>query len=339
MRRLSLEVVSLSGLPVELALELGRLRAKRIARAIEFWDRLLAKKFRGRRDVLRTLEQSFFRAACDYAPQYVSEIEAMAEGAGVPFRDLFRLNCTELHTYADEKCTTLIFPVQTKQGRRILVAHNEDWDPKRSDVFILRAALPGVSYVIVAYDGYLPGVSCGMNSAGLVHAVNFLKPADRRAGLPRIFITHHLVTAPNIDDCLKWIRGAKRAFGQSIHLAQGNRYVGIELTAKHMAIRRPKLPTAHSNHYLARSLDSEHQSPTQSSLLRYQTATRLLREGKNACEILSDQSDHPYSIWREADHPEDPAATLVMAMLQTGDEKIEVYRCRPDRSKGKAIRL
>jgi len=141
----------------------------------------------------------------------------------VPFPDLFRLNLTELGTFA-EKCTDVIFPFEDGKRRGILLAHNEDWDPCRNDVFILKARLPRIQYVILAYDGFLPGLSAGCNSAGLCHSVNYVKPKDFRVGLPRIFPARHLVTSPRLDDVLVFLKNSHRAFGQAIHLAQGSSY-------------------------------------------------------------------------------------------------------------------
>lgn len=350
MKRTPLATLDLAGEACEVAFALGRARAVGIARAIEFWEESLAETFRGQRGEIRRLEKAFLSAAqgspLSEGKAYLEEICAMAEGAGVPFSDLFRLNLTELRSYV-EKCTTLVLPVATPGGRRILLAHNEDWDPKRNDVFLLRVRLPEVSYLVVAYDGYLPGLSTGYNSRGLHHAINYLAEPRPRIGLPRIFVTRYLVTASCIDECVGWIRKTRRAFSQSIHLAEGDRYLGIELTARGMALRRPSLPAAHTNHFLSRIAGRI--SPSDSSRERLAAARRLLRDARRtpsyakaralARKVLSDRSGFPYAIWREADAPEDPAASLAMALHGTHSLSCEVYRKRPDRNPPRRLEL
>ena len=343
MKRAPLEIVTLRGTPLEVAYQLGRLRKGKISRVVEYWNRLLAARYRGRKSERLSLERSFLQAAQRQAPHYLEEIFAMAEGAGVPWEELFRLNITELHIFA-EKCSTLIFPIQTDRGHRMFVAHNEDWDSRRNDVFILRAALPTVTYVVIAYDGYLPGLSSGINSFGLIHALNFLKPRDLRPRLPRIFVTRHMVTARNFSDCLRWIRQTDRAFGQTIHLAQGSEYLGLEITARQMALRQPRLPTLHTNHYLAEELLPLATAPSRSSWHRLMVGRDLLERaiesnrGKPftrnsasavARKILSDQSGLPYSIWREGDQKADPGATVATAFFGTDSNRIEVFRKKP----------
>ena len=298
-------------------------------------------RFRGRQRVRRALERTLLRAAAQ-APDFLEEIRAMAEGAGVTFSDLFRLNLTELHTYAD-KCTTVIVPVHSPGGRSILIGHNEDWDPKRNDVFILRAHLPELSYVVLSYDGYLPGLSSGRNSFGLCHAINYLRPRDQRIGLPRIFITRFLVTAPNIQACLKWMTHHPRAFGQGIHMAQGGRYCGIELTAKRHVLWRPCLPAVHTNHYLCRRLRPQWTNAGLSSRVRLRAARRILGKARAVktlsqarrlvCHLLADQSALPYPIWRDGLNAEDPGATVASTIFATQSDALTVYRDRPDRSR------
>ncbi|MDO8643924.1 MAG: C45 family peptidase, partial [bacterium] len=301
------------------------------------WNRRLARLFQGRQTDQRRLEKDFLKEAVCQAPDLVEEIQAMGEGASVPFKDIFRLNLTELRAWS-EKCTTLIFPIQTSQGRKILLAHNEDWDPERNDVFILKVRLPDCSYTVLAYDGYLPGLSSGRNSFGLCHALNYLQPGRIRIGLPRIFLTRRAVTARSIEEVLSYAKKYRRAFGQAIHLAQGSRYLGLEMTATRVNLWEPSLPAIHTNHYLTRPGTANAKS-SESSLVRFKRGRELIKqlpksfslsEAKNRTrKILSDRATWPYSIWREGDCPEDPGATVASVLLETGSDLFEVTRRRP----------
>lgn len=353
MNRTLLKTIHLKGSATDVTFSLGKVRSKQITTRIEFWNQTLAKLFKGKRDRLKALENEFYKCGVKAAPTYVDEIRAMAEGAGVAFKDLFRLNITELKPFA-EKCSTLIFPIATPKGRRILIAHNEDWTPDQNDVFILSVKMPDVSYVILTYDGYLPGLSSGVNSHGVAHAVNYVLAKDIRAAIPRIFITRSLVTTPSTKEFLKWLEKTHRAFGQSIHIAEKDRYTGIEVTAKQMALRKLKLPTLHTNHYLAETLSKVRGTPSKSSLIRYKVGCELLKNAmrglslkdltrasvsKIAKKILSDRSGFPYAIWRDADHPLETSATVATAFFGTDGGAVEVYRKKPDVSQPVRITL
>lgn len=348
-----LRVLELRGDAIEIAFALGRARRAAIPGRIEYWNRHLGELFSGRRKERLGLERALLSEARRQAPRYLEEIRAMAEGAGVAFSDLFRLNLTELSVYA-EKCTDLILPMRVAQGRRILLAHNEDWDPRRNGVFVLKARLPELEYAVLAYDGYLPGLSAGMNSFGLAHSVNYLRPKDFRIGLPRIFLTRHLVTARSISDCLEFIMGKRRAFGQAMHLAQGAYYLGIELTARRIALRHPRLPAAHSNHYLAEKLLRAAPPGQPPSVARLRHAQGLLRKARThfaedlpspakarrlARRILSDRASLPWALWRELDPPREASATLAAVLVGTDRLAIEFYREPPNKNKAIRIRL
>lgn len=320
----------------EAAYLVAKKRKKHIHKAVAYWNQNVAQKFSGKKPLLKNLEATFLKHA-QKIPHTLAEIHAIAQGADLPFADVFRLNLTELMPFA-EKCTTVIVPFVKNNKNHILIGHNEDWDPRRNDVFLLHVELPTLSYEIVAYNGYLPGLSCGVNSFGLVHAINYVRPTDLRPGVPRIFITRHLVTAKNIPDCLKWIGAHHRAFGQSIHLAEDDRYLGVEITAEKMSLRHPKLPAAHANHYLSLTLKSLAHPASPSSLLRQERAEEILQEfstkkirtlnqaQKIACTVLSDTQKHPCAILRHFDPPFEESATLITAFVSTAGHELRALR-------------
>ncbi len=350
MKRSPLQTLTLQGSPTDIAYALGQNRRFKIKTRVAFWNKFIADTFKDKKLELYRLEKSFFQAAVKQAPHYLAEIYAMAEGAGVAIEDLFRLNLTELVPFA-EKCSTVIIPFYHQGKQHTLLAHNEDWNPKRNDVFILNAKLPNVSYTIVAYDGYLPGLSCGMNSHELIHAINYTRPHDFKVGLPRIFVTRHLVTARDFNDVIQWCKKTNRAFGQSIHMVKGARYVNLELSAKLVVKREPKLPTMHTNHYIDKRL-ARLAPPGANSQIRLLAGERILAGAESwimrnadananmginvgastgtacraptkisarklAIKILSDRSTWPHAIWRDGDSPDEESATLVTAVYDT----------------------
>lgn len=353
MKRTPIKILELKGDPYEIAYQLGQKRKRQIHRRIDYWNAYLAKRFQGKKNDLKNLEKKFYQEGFSFAQQYVEEVQALAEGADIPFSEAFRLNLTELKPYA-EKCSTVIFPVQKKGKNGILIGHNEDWEPEQNDVFFLKARMPEVSYQILTYDGYIPGLSTGMNSHGLFHAVNYVLAKDIRAGVPRAFITRYLVTAKNMKNCLSWIRKCPRAFGQSIHLAEQGKYRNIEVTAKKLTLRQVKLPAFHTNHYLAKNLQTLAAPASANSLKRLAVGRKLIREIQRkrtgefftlkeaeyfAKQILSDRSGYPYCIWREDDGGLEKSATVATAIFSTLGTTMQVYRRQPDQTKALLMSL
>lgn len=325
MKRTPVKIISISaGNFPELLYKLARQRKSIIEQRVSHWNKLTSQLFKGKKIFLSELETGFLKISKKICPAYVEEIRAMSEGCGIPFDDVFRLNMTELRPFS-EKCTTVIHPVQ----QSIQIAHNEDWDPKRNDVFILKGILPDVRFLLVAYDGYLPSLSCGFNSHGLYHAMNYVPSWDYRIGTPRIFSTRFLVTAKSINESINFIKKLPRAFGQSLHLAEKNKYVGLELSAKKMVVRKAKPPLAHANHYLEKTLAKYSEKPSPSSYNRQKRAAELLKKNTEALILLSDTKAKPYSIWREGNQKEDSSATLVTAVMNTNSKILTVYRKRP----------
>ncbi len=167
---------------------------------------------------------------------------------------------------------------------------------------------------------------------------------NTRPALPRIFITRKFLTAKSIQECVHWILSKERAFGQSIHLAQKQKYTGIEITAQKTVLRRVQLPTVHANHYLAPSLKIHSATASESSLIRQKRAKELLTQivknngeikwtkesaTRAAQNILCDRETYPLAIWREADNAQEPSATVAMSFLSTLEDEMTVYRKKP----------
>lgn len=314
--RKPLDIVTLRGSRLELFHALGRSRGRQMAARALAWERRCVDEL-GRNRV-RRIESEMLGSARNQAPEIVEEIAAMAEGAGTDFLALFRLNITEL-LYFTEKCTTV---VKKAAGRKaLIVGHNEDWDPLRNDVFVLRASMDGMSFMVLCYDGFLPGMSCGINSFGLCHAVNYLPSRARRGGIPRTFVTRRLVSAASVDEAIRWVRRASHTVGQSINLAKGESFVNMEIGPRGIAVRRPTLPYVHTNHYLSRRAPV-----SESSRTRLRRVRGLLDRDASAKDILFDTATHPYSVWRNAESEKDSAATLATVIMETDRREMTIWR-------------
>ncbi|MGD8270569.1 MAG: C45 family autoproteolytic acyltransferase/hydrolase [Desulfobacterales bacterium] len=112
-------------------------------------------------------------------PEFFSELEGMAEGAGVPFEKLFVINLRgEYQRYATDGdeggCSTcsLLSPATAAFG------HNEDGLALyRNQTYLVRARPQDKpAFTAFCYPGFLPGNAIGFNDAGICFAANNVQP-------------------------------------------------------------------------------------------------------------------------------------------------------------------
>nr|MBN1228366.1 hypothetical protein [Anaerolineae bacterium] len=88
--------------------------------------------------------EKYYPFAKEHTPQYVEELEGMAEAAEAPFDELMLMNCMEAIT-SDALhlgCTSLAVSGEHTADGHVLVAHNEDWLPEDEENVYLVHATP-----------------------------------------------------------------------------------------------------------------------------------------------------------------------------------------------------
>jgi len=142
----------------------------------------------------------------------VEEIKGYAEGAGLPFEEMFALCCHELLSPLGFKgCTDMAVSGDVTQDGVVLAAHNEDWSSDALETVVLLHAKPAgkPEFFSTSYAGLLP--SCGMNSSGISLTGNALSPNDTRLGIPKIFPVRKVLEARRIGEALESALPADRA--------------------------------------------------------------------------------------------------------------------------------
>ena len=128
----------------------------------------------------------------DLLPQYVRELEGLAEGADLDFKTIMMMNmssppgCLDV---LDKGCTTLIVP--GAEGKPRLLGHTEDGPPEaRGKMYIMEVEIPGTEgeegerFTALSYPGSLAGRALGVNHLqGFVWSMNSVTPAVQAAGL------------------------------------------------------------------------------------------------------------------------------------------------------------
>jgi isopenicillin-N N-acyltransferase-like protein len=251
-------------------------------------------------------------------PQYVEELEGIADGAALDLNDLLVLNCIEaitedaLHT----GCTSLAAAPEVTADGSLLVGHNEDWLPDDQDTIYLVHARPDdePAYLAITYGGLLPNI--GFNEHGIAQCCDSVYPNDARIGVPRIFVSRAVLAARTLADAIRAALNRRRAAGYNhliVHVS-GEMY-NIEVSAEDFdVIYGLDGMLAHTNNYQSRRMRAIEKDSEEliASRVRYNRATRLMRSqrGKLSLKsfqaILSDHVNYPQSICGHIDENEPP---------------------------------
>ena len=245
-------------------------------------------------------------------PQYLEELQGIAEGAQVAFEDLAVLNAMEAVTMDAlhlTKCTSMAVNGERTADGHVLVAHNEDWMPEdEEDVYIVHA-MPDDEPPILAmtYGGLLPNV--GFNAAGIAQCCDSVYPNDSRIGIPRVFASRAVLGARTPADAIRQMLIPHRAAGYNHLLAhESGELYNVEVSARRFAILYAEEDyLVHTNHYLDPRMQAIESEPDEliATRVRYFRALRLMKSTplhtiKSLQSIQRDHINYPNSICNHA---------------------------------------
>ena len=248
-------------------------------------------------------------------PQYVDELEGIAEGAGVSFKEIFLSMCEELWETAAWRdrvlrsprgCTDMAARGPATLDGSTLIAHTNDLLPSAEENLVILKIQTGDEPEFLGVSSGGVGVSAGFNAAGISLTGNQLDNNDIRPGVPRLLVVRAILAAKRLgeamDSCLLPQRTS--SYNNVIADAQGEVYAmeGSATDCEPLYIEENIL--AHTNHYLSpamRHYEADRNS-IGSSVPRYHRSLRLLRENYGKLtpelfqELLKDHQNYPVSI-------------------------------------------
>ncbi|XP_027849361.2 uncharacterized protein LOC114128947 [Aphis gossypii] len=207
-----------------------------------------------------------------YFPQYVNELQGLADGAEVPFHVLFLMALDDtlpknLNASSKDKgpigCTSLII----NQPNAQLLGHTEDALSETTNNYYIVAAhvLPDETemggifqareekFEALAYAGHLPGYASGHNYYGLVFSINTIfvsKPL--RGKIPREFITRALLSSrADLGEILDILTNEGVGTADGFNVNFGFLHVPKESRVFHTVEVTPKTDSDRSEVYLA----------------------------------------------------------------------------------------
>lgn len=252
-------------------------------------------------------------------PQFVEELEGIAEGAALPFEEVFLAVCEELWEPAAwlsgapamlRGCTDFAARGRATVDGSTLLAHTNDLVPEaEQDLVILKVRAGdepeflGVSVAGVAF-------SAGFNAAGISMTGNAVWCNDIRPGVPRLLIARAILTARRLEEAMDACLLPLRASNYNNIIADANGEVysmeGSATDCEPIYIEGDIL--AHANHYVSppmRRFEAD-RNAIGNSVIRHHRAMRLLRENHGQLSpelfqrLLADHANYPESICKHA---------------------------------------
>ena len=267
-------------------------------------------------------------------PEFTLEVRGIAEGSGIPFREVWALNCYEELTrrYSGRgSCTCLAVSGEHTADGHTLLAHNEDWlSADEGNAYLVQARPDeGPAFLALTYGPLLPNT--GLNAEGIAVAINSVYATDERAGIPRILYSRAVLGAQTVGQAVKACLPEQRAGGYNYLLASAS---GELCCVETSALAHSKLDGAegwltHTNHYLSPGMKALEQPGSYTgSHLRLSRAQELIKAQLGGItvdslqDVLRDHANRPASICSHPD-PADPpyeqdmtVASLVMDLTE-----------------------
>jgi isopenicillin-N N-acyltransferase like protein len=251
-------------------------------------------------------------------PQYVEEMQGIAEGAQVAFEDVSVVNAMEAVTMDAlhlTKCTSLAVNEMRTSDGHVLVAHNEDWLPEdEQDVYLIHATPDDEpAFLAMTYGALLPNI--GFNAAGIAQACDSVYPNDSRIGIPRLVVSRAVLGARTMAQAVRYALVPQRAAGYNHLLVhESGELYSVEVSARKFGLLYSEDGTlAHTNHYLDAKMQVIEDEPDEliGTRLRYFRAMRLLKQTqahsiKTLQAIQLDHANFPNSICNHYTEDIDP---------------------------------
>lgn len=300
--------------------------------------------------------QDYLVYARRHLPQYVEELEGMAEASGQPLSALLVPNCGEEFTCAasTRPAAPACTGVAVFAGGRRIVGHNMDWyavDVDKNVLFDVTCP-DGTRFLTIAGVPYLPIL--GLSSHGLAYVGNSVYGNDARLGVPNVFVRRWALEAPDLATLERRVTSPWRARGSNHTAAdRAGRLVDIETSAsaaeRHIVTAADVEPGpaavardggaswyAHTNHYTLTALQPYEGNWARESRDRLARACALLEEGvergDDAFELVAGVlRDHAGGAEAICGHPADgpprPDQSITVASMICDLDTMRLHAC------------
>ncbi len=230
--------------------------------------------------VLIHKSKRFLKSVKKHLPKLLIEAKGLADGAEVPFDDLFVLMCDEeivdFKVYASH-CTSVA--LKTEEG--ILLGHDEDWfvEYKDKGLFLVNGKIKNNKFLALGYMGNLPGSALGFNSHGIAFTDNSLFSTKPFFGVPRSFHLRGLLDAKNPNEAFKLLRNWRGVVSNTTLIFKDKGIYTFENLENKTKVHEGEDWIIHTNHPLQKE-DQNKDNTYSESLIRYRKANEIILRAK-----------------------------------------------------------
>ena len=304
-------LVRVSGTHLEMGQQIGEACREKVQHSIDNARKLLEEAYQELEltwDGAQIQARKYLPFAQERYPQYVDEMQGIAEGANIPFQDLVVLNVMEAVTMDAlhlTRCTSMAVNDERTADGHVLAAHNEDWVPDdENDVFVIHATPKNEPpYLAMTYGGLIANV--GFNAYGIAQLIDSVYPNDSRIGIPRLVVSRAVLAAKTPGGAIKRTLISHRAAGYNhLLIHESGEVYSVEVSARRFEIiYNNDGYSVHTNHFLSSKMKEIENDPEEliSSRIRYFRAMRMLNQSDNHTikslqNIQRDHVNYPNSI-------------------------------------------
>jgi predicted choloylglycine hydrolase len=335
---LDMEIFTFSGSHYEVGLAIGKAFSNQIRKSLSenvaLQERFLP--FHHTAEGKAKYEELLRLHALRY-PDFLSEIEGTAKGAGISFEELLVANLGDIYDhYAPKLDASGCSTCSLATSDCAMLGHSEDNSTIYKDqMYLARIEITGKpALTALCYPGYLPGRAFGFNDQGICMCANSMGPKDVVAGLGRHFLTRSLFEARSLDEAVQLATASGRASGVNVTIgsAKERRIVDLEISPQDHNVLEIRGSYFHANHYVR--LAQTDQSISPSSRSRQMRGEALLKQGvvrdkKSILSILRDQSERDYPILRDGKPPDTKSITLCIGFFDLCGQTLTIYPGAP----------
>lgn len=310
--RSKIPIIHVKGTHYQVGYQIGTHMKKQLNELIKQSKDYIARETDMEWEDIRAQSKLFLEYSKKHMPEYVGEIQGVADAAGIDLIDLFSDMCEELFSRDFIRgCSDLIASGDVTSDGSVLVAHNNDTSPDLEKyTVVVHYQVEGEPEILaVGYGGL--AISIGFNSAGISLTGNELSMNDMKIGVPRLLLCRKILAAKTIAEAIDAAIFQPRASNYNMVITDDNGEIySIEGSATdYEALYANDGYLVHTNHYLSprmQKYEMDRQDIT-SSIVRYNRANRLMKKNREKIsfemlkEFLQDHVSRPTSLCRHGD--------------------------------------
>ena len=216
-------------------------------------------------------------------PQFIEELNGMADGSGIPFEKFMLMNMfSELIHMMSHTITIPLHGCSTvsySHGGQIYLAHNEDLFYSLHDLmFIVKAHPTGKpSFISFCYPGMLMSIAPAMNDVGIFYSGNYITGTVlTEGGIPTSFIERSIMEARTLDEAIQKATIDNRAYCYHVSLASRSdaKVVSLEVAPSTYYLQEVEGLFEHTNHFFQPGMETFSEQDA-NSISRLQVLTGL----------------------------------------------------------------